>query len=293
VRGTRESFPARVRDYVAREVHYTCSHPDCGAPTIGPSGESGKLTDIGVAAHITAASPLGPRYDASLTTEQRRSATNAIWMCQTHAKAIDDDTSTHSPETLREWKRVAVRRAEQALRLGNTDPDGRRRLAIEAEQGIARRGVRAAIESRGTILRGIAIAEYLCKSPIGTNAWHVGLTSTKEWLERLKAAKDAIDDALLDVRVQFGGEALVADRLVKLYVWLVAWGNRFSENVQSLVKESSTAQDSQSDELWDWDMIFRGDAEHKQRLVHALDAMLTSLEAWATPIITGRYTSIR
>lgn len=48
-------------------------------------------TNAGVAAHITAASPGGARYDAALTPEARADIGNGIWLCQNHARLIDND----------------------------------------------------------------------------------------------------------------------------------------------------------------------------------------------------------
>src|ERR1700688_2493461 len=33
--------------------------------------------------------------------------TNGIWLCQTHAKLIDDDELTYAPAVLRDWKETA------------------------------------------------------------------------------------------------------------------------------------------------------------------------------------------
>ena len=67
--------------------------------------------NIGVAAQITAASSGGPRYDASLTTEQRRSIDNGIWLCQNCATLVDKDEPRHPVAVLRGWKREAERSA--------------------------------------------------------------------------------------------------------------------------------------------------------------------------------------
>ncbi|WP_338692444.1 hypothetical protein V5279_40840 [Bradyrhizobium sp. 26S5] len=69
------------------------------------------MTNTGVAAHITAASPGGARYDETLTPEQRSDITNGIWLCQTHAKLVDDDDLTYTPAVLRDWKEIAERMA--------------------------------------------------------------------------------------------------------------------------------------------------------------------------------------
>ncbi|MDP0971333.1 hypothetical protein Q6294_30800, partial [Klebsiella pneumoniae] len=81
-----------------------CSNPDCRVLTSGPNAHPEKSTKIGVAAHITAASPGGARFDPSLTTEQRRSAENGIWLCQTCAHFIDTDYLNYPVKRLYEWK---------------------------------------------------------------------------------------------------------------------------------------------------------------------------------------------
>jgi len=87
----RDDFPKRTIDILAKRVGQRCSNPDCLRPTSGPHTEPSKSVVVGVAAHITAASAGGPRYDAGLSPEQRRSIDNGIWLCQTCAKLVDSD----------------------------------------------------------------------------------------------------------------------------------------------------------------------------------------------------------
>ncbi|MDX3587677.1 hypothetical protein [Streptomyces europaeiscabiei] len=63
-----------------------------------------KFLNLGVAAHIRAASPGGPRYDATMSPEQRRSAENAIWLCNTCSKVIDDSPDAFTVDGLNAWK---------------------------------------------------------------------------------------------------------------------------------------------------------------------------------------------
>jgi hypothetical protein len=68
---------------VALRAGHRCSLTGCGQLTVGPSEESpSAITNIGVAAHICAASPKGKRYDASMTPEQRSDISNAIGFVQ-------------------------------------------------------------------------------------------------------------------------------------------------------------------------------------------------------------------
>ena len=102
----RDDFSKVIIDRLAKRAGMRCSFPDCRLPTAGPDAAGG-VTNLGVAAHITAASPGGPRYDETLTPEQRSDILNGIWLCQSHAKLIDDDELTYTPAVLREWKDVA------------------------------------------------------------------------------------------------------------------------------------------------------------------------------------------
>lgn len=90
-----------------------CSNPTCRAQVFGPQLDSAKALNLGVAAHISAASPGGPRYDASLSPAQRASIDNGIWLCQNCAKLVDNDPLRYPSDVLADWKRTAE---EEALR---------------------------------------------------------------------------------------------------------------------------------------------------------------------------------
>lgn len=89
---------------LALRVGVRCSNPACRALTSGPQVDPSKALNIGVAAHISAASAGGARYDASLSEERRRNIANGIWLCQGCAKLIDNDPSQFSVDVLSEWK---------------------------------------------------------------------------------------------------------------------------------------------------------------------------------------------
>ena len=114
----RDEFPDNVKRVIAQRVNYRCSRPECRATTSGPQSDPTKAINVGVAAHITAASEGGPRYNPSLSPEKRRHSNNGIWLCQTCAKLVDSD-SVQFPETiLRQWRQRAE--AEAFERLGRT-----------------------------------------------------------------------------------------------------------------------------------------------------------------------------
>ena len=121
----RDDFPQSVKDLLARRAAFRCSNPQCRQPTSGPSQAPRGASNIGEAAHITAASPGGPRYDESLTAEERQAPENGIWLCRSCAKMEDDDPITFPVELLREWKALAEARAGANLRR----PSSYRRMA--------------------------------------------------------------------------------------------------------------------------------------------------------------------
>lgn len=106
---SREDFSEAVKRTVAERVNRRCSK--CGAPTSGPRRDPGKSLNVGVAGHITAAALGGPRYDSSLTPEQRKGVDNAVWVCQTCGKLVDNDDSRFTVAELRRWKLAAEARA--------------------------------------------------------------------------------------------------------------------------------------------------------------------------------------
>lgn len=104
---TRDEFTKQTSDVLGKRVGVRCSNPNCRKLTTGPRSESRHIVNIGVAAHITAAGEGGPRYDSNLTSEQRSSPENGIWLCQNCAKLVDNDSARYTVELLREWKNEA------------------------------------------------------------------------------------------------------------------------------------------------------------------------------------------
>ncbi len=107
----RDEFTQQVKDSLAKRSGFRCSNPACRGGTVGPAAGDHSAVNIGVAAHITAAAPGGPRYDAALTREERRSITNGIWCCQNCGRLIDADDSGHTVDSLRSWKLESEARA--------------------------------------------------------------------------------------------------------------------------------------------------------------------------------------
>jgi hypothetical protein len=111
----RDDFSQKIKDLLAKRVGFKCSNPGCSRVTSGPQADPNGAINIGVAAHITAAAADGPRYDASLTIEQRTDGGNGIWLCQTCAKLIDSDMTRYTVAVIREWKELAETSAQRDL----------------------------------------------------------------------------------------------------------------------------------------------------------------------------------
>lgn len=111
----RYDFSSATATLLARRVGVSCSNPDCGRQTSGPSDDPAKAVNIGVAAHITAASPGGPRFDATLTPQERQSPENGIWLCQQCSRLVDSDTAKYTVALLTEWKRRGEARASSEI----------------------------------------------------------------------------------------------------------------------------------------------------------------------------------
>jgi len=114
---TRDDFSPKTIRLLRERVSDLCSKPDCKVLTRGASSNQGKATSVGVAAHITAAaSGAGAaRYDASLSSEQRKHYDNGIWLCQTCSRLIDVDENRFPVSLLKEWKKIAEQYSEENI----------------------------------------------------------------------------------------------------------------------------------------------------------------------------------
>lgn len=111
----RDDFRQEIKETLAKRVAYICSNPECRLLTIGPNSEQLKSTNIGVAAHITAASKGGKRYNESLSSKERSSIDNGIWLCQSCSKLIDTDEKKYTIDLLKEWRNVNEKEAGKRL----------------------------------------------------------------------------------------------------------------------------------------------------------------------------------
>ena len=115
----RDDFTERTKRILALRVANRCSNPLCRKMTSGPAAQIDESVNIGEAAHIAAAAPGGKRYDPQMTSAQRSSIENGIWLCRTCAALIDRDESTYTAELLHEWKDTAENEARKEQRSYN------------------------------------------------------------------------------------------------------------------------------------------------------------------------------
>lgn len=110
----RENFAAPIRRLIAERAGHQCSFPTCTRRTVGPAASTQATSSSGVAAHIFAASPGGPRGQGGLSADELAQPENGIWLCGDHGKIIDNNTGTdYAPETLLSYK--ALQEARVAL----------------------------------------------------------------------------------------------------------------------------------------------------------------------------------
>ena len=210
--------------------------------------EDGKgEVNIGTAAHICAAAPGGPRYDNSMSTAERSSAENGIWMCRDHGKAIDSDEKHFTTHLLREWKRQAeldswqnVLRYETVGPLAaDGDADTTERLRASAELGL---GVfrETAKWPRTSVALRLEVDEF--DTPVTTDALAHAVTS--------------IDDIILVAGPGMGktttvfqiAEGMLANKVgIPMIVLLNDWATEGSTILESILKRPSFKGISEDD----------------------------------------------
>ncbi|MFC1971226.1 hypothetical protein ACFLV0_04800 [Chloroflexota bacterium] len=101
---SREEFTEQTKRTVGQRAAYLCSNPGCRVHTIGPHSQPKESLSTGVTEHICAASPGGPRFDASQTQYSRTHISNAIWLCHACSDLVDKDPEKYTREVLNDWK---------------------------------------------------------------------------------------------------------------------------------------------------------------------------------------------
>ena len=124
----RDDFSQSTKELLGNRVGWKCSNPNCRKATRGAGTEKTSVINIGVAAHITAASDGGPRYDKNMTVQERKSYENGIWLCQSCSKLIDSDVKRYTVDKLKKWKEISEQMAmldleERTVSKGDKDKE--------------------------------------------------------------------------------------------------------------------------------------------------------------------------
>jgi hypothetical protein len=130
----RDEFPRPVKEILAKRVSFRCSNPGCRQQTSGPQDDPAKAINVGVAAHITAASPDGPRHDPAFTVDARTSAVNGIWLCQSCGKLVDSDEQRYTVAVLHRWKTISEAAALRSLEWKGDPGDDDELMFLRIEQ---------------------------------------------------------------------------------------------------------------------------------------------------------------
>lgn len=117
----RDNFSANTKEILAKRVGYKCSNPRCRKSTVGPMKNGNGIVSIGVASHICAAAPGGKRYNPNMTTDERASVDNGIWMCQNCSKLIDSDEEYYTVKLLHRWKVDAEKGQNEEISKSNSE----------------------------------------------------------------------------------------------------------------------------------------------------------------------------
>lgn len=131
----RDDFSPKTKLQIAKRAGWLCSDPLCRRPTVGANSDGDGEIMVGVAAHICAAAPEGPRYDEKQSREERRSADNGIWMCGIHGTAIDAKDSKFTVELLRHWKEQAQKDSWQRVLYPDPSRSTPNQVPTDAELG--------------------------------------------------------------------------------------------------------------------------------------------------------------
>lgn len=131
----RDEFREKTKQQTAKRAGYLCSDPSCRRATYGATSDGNSEMNFGEACHICAAAPKGPRYDATMTREERRGASNCIWMCDIHGSAIDTHDPKFTVDILKEWKAQAEKDSWRRVMYNDIPPGP---VAVSEDELMAR-----------------------------------------------------------------------------------------------------------------------------------------------------------
>lgn len=292
----RDDFSQKTIRELAGRAGHACSNPDCRLPTSGAAlGDDGKVVIVGVAAHIKAAAPGGPRYDLLQTPEERRHASNGIWLCTTHAKQIDDDATHFTVENLKGWRQEAERRsalailtlqvpdanvaqqpgAEHAMsdlaqRLGLSPQDSLLAVTARLRQA-AIRDLAAFVEALKSQVKAIPLDLRLIESQQVTSFQAAGLAAAIATFNEIVVVA-APGTGKTTTLLQVAHSIAANERLVATFIPLSEWSAQTHTLLQSVVQRAAFASERE---------------EHLKLLAHA-GRLVLIMDGWNELNATSR-----
>jgi hypothetical protein len=85
---------------------FRCARPECPKPLYKIDADTGERTLNSRIAHIHARRPRGPRWNATMTSEDNRSYENLLLLCIEDSYEIDEQEQRFPAELLRIWKKA-------------------------------------------------------------------------------------------------------------------------------------------------------------------------------------------
>jgi len=262
----RDEFTEKTKLQIAKRAGWLCSDPSCRRPTIGSTSDGDGEINLGMASHICAAAPDGPRYDLNQTPAQRRSPENGIWMCRLHGTAVDAKDPKFTVELLHQWKAQAQKDSWRRVQY-NDVPHG---PGVQAQpEGVLSTHLRAAVIADLDVFRRLdkwpttAIALTLevdgLSDPVSTSALATALTT--------------LDDLILVAPPGMGktttlfqiAEAVLANsNAAPIVIPLGDWSTDGAALLESVLKRPA----------------FRGISEDDLRAVAAKPGVILLLDGW-------------
>lgn len=145
---TRDNFLKSVQVDLSIRAALRCSNPKCRILTKGPADLPVGVVSIGVAAHIKAAAPGGPRFDEAQTAAERSAIENGIWLCANCARLIDTEPAVYSVEVVRGWKRDHEAEVRRSVGRLPDAPSKLPELPVEARY-LDQKGIREKLAAAG------------------------------------------------------------------------------------------------------------------------------------------------
>lgn len=120
----RDNFTLYTKETLGLSVGFNCVRPGCARPTTALNPDTNEIARFGYAAHDSAAAPGGPRYDATITPEQRKALENGAHLCPACARLVDIDPERFPLGTIQMWQKKAMDLRQKGMHSPNQHSAG-------------------------------------------------------------------------------------------------------------------------------------------------------------------------